>query len=138
LAGGPAALKDREVCHKDPRPTGADHSSRAVARIGLRPCRPQGSCSLSQRSATNGSRPFQPSGSSYWLAALPPDAGSDISRLMSQRAPVRCDRSECRVHDKLAVRDRQLQLDPWGGRQQRGKPRGASRFADSRRIHYGV
>jgi hypothetical protein len=40
LVGGPAALKDREVFHKDPRPTGADHFSRAVARIGWRPCRP--------------------------------------------------------------------------------------------------
>ena len=33
-------LKDRYVLHKDPRPTGADQFSRAVARIGWRPCRP--------------------------------------------------------------------------------------------------
>ena len=33
-------LKDREVSPKNSRPTGAGHSSRAVARIGWRPCRP--------------------------------------------------------------------------------------------------
>jgi hypothetical protein len=33
-------LKDREVFHKDSRPTGAGHFSRAVARTGWRPCRP--------------------------------------------------------------------------------------------------